>query len=116
MMSSAAVEKEKEKEVRTVERALKEAKEKKEKETGGEVVVSSYWGITRPKITRVDGTEWPWNCFMVILQPSFPPTRLIIVIYSTAGNFVHSWFNFMIFSRSTALSGYEIGELRFHIN
>lgn len=67
MMSSEAVEKEKE--VRTVERALEDAKEKKAKESGGEVVVSSYWGITRPKITREDGTEWPWNCFMVILSP-----------------------------------------------
>ncbi|KAK9931401.1 hypothetical protein M0R45_018677 [Rubus argutus] len=28
------------------------------------VVVSNYWGISRPKITREDGTEWPWNCFM----------------------------------------------------
>ncbi|XP_010274096.1 PREDICTED: ubiquinol oxidase, mitochondrial-like [Nelumbo nucifera] len=27
------------------------------------VVVSSYWGISRPKITREDGTVWPWNCF-----------------------------------------------------
>ncbi|KAJ9162700.1 hypothetical protein P3X46_022456 [Hevea brasiliensis] len=27
-------------------------------------VVSSYWGISRPKILREDGTEWPWNCFM----------------------------------------------------
>lgn len=29
------------------------------------VVVSNYWGIQRPKITREDGSEWPWNCFMV---------------------------------------------------
>ncbi|XP_004504798.1 ubiquinol oxidase 2, mitochondrial-like isoform X2 [Cicer arietinum] len=28
------------------------------------VVVSSYWGISKPKIKREDGTEWPWNCFM----------------------------------------------------
>lgn len=28
-------------------------------------VVSSYWGITRPKLLKEDGTEWPWNCFMV---------------------------------------------------
>ncbi|OMO77921.1 Alternative oxidase [Corchorus olitorius] len=28
------------------------------------MMVSSYWGISRPKITREDGTEWPWNCFM----------------------------------------------------
>ncbi|CAK9164299.1 unnamed protein product [Ilex paraguariensis] len=37
---------------------------KKKNEESGEVVVSSYWGISRPKITREDGTEWPWNCFM----------------------------------------------------
>ncbi|XP_073048692.1 ubiquinol oxidase, mitochondrial-like [Primulina eburnea] len=30
-------------------------------EKGG---ISSYWGISRPKITREDGTEWVWNCFM----------------------------------------------------
>jgi len=28
-------------------------------------VVSSYWGISRPKVLKEDGTEWPWNCFMV---------------------------------------------------
>ncbi|GMH13546.1 hypothetical protein Nepgr_015387 [Nepenthes gracilis] len=33
------------------------------KKEGGEVV-SSYWGISRPKITREDGSPWPWNCFM----------------------------------------------------
>nr|AGQ42776.1 mitochondrial alternative oxidase 2d1 [Medicago sativa] len=27
-------------------------------------VVSSYWGISRPKVLKEDGTEWPWNCFM----------------------------------------------------
>ncbi|CAA0831033.1 Ubiquinol oxidase 2- mitochondrial [Striga hermonthica] len=32
-------------------------------EKGG-LVVSSYWGISKPKITREDGTDWPWNCFM----------------------------------------------------
>nr|QEQ43006.1 mitochondrial alternative oxidase [Nymphaea alba] len=26
-------------------------------------VVSSYWGIMPSKITREDGTVWPWNCF-----------------------------------------------------
>ncbi|XP_057976562.1 ubiquinol oxidase, mitochondrial-like isoform X3 [Malania oleifera] len=26
--------------------------------------VSGYWGVSRRKITRDDGTEWPWNCFM----------------------------------------------------
>lgn len=30
-------------------------------EKGG---ISSYWGITRPKVTKEDGTEWVWNCFM----------------------------------------------------
>uniref|UniRef100_A0A5B7AFU2 Ubiquinol oxidase n=1 Tax=Davidia involucrata TaxID=16924 RepID=A0A5B7AFU2_DAVIN len=35
-----------------------------EKKKDGDVMVSSYWGISRPKITRDDGTEWPWNCFM----------------------------------------------------
>ncbi|CAK8578029.1 unnamed protein product [Lathyrus sativus] len=42
-------------------------KEKSDKESSGtknNKVVSSYWGISRPKITREDGTEWPWNCFM----------------------------------------------------
>ncbi|RYR17507.1 hypothetical protein Ahy_B03g062224 [Arachis hypogaea] len=32
--------------------------------TNNNGVVSSYWGITRPKVKREDGTEWPWNCFM----------------------------------------------------
>ncbi|KAG6711098.1 hypothetical protein I3842_05G036400 [Carya illinoinensis] len=27
-------------------------------------VVSSYWGMSRQKIKREDGTDWPWNCFM----------------------------------------------------
>ncbi|KAF5198690.1 Alternative oxidase 3 protein [Thalictrum thalictroides] len=26
--------------------------------------VSSYWGVSRPSLTKEDGTEWPWNCFM----------------------------------------------------
>ncbi|KAK4476896.1 hypothetical protein RD792_016060 [Penstemon davidsonii] len=37
------------------------ASEKAEKD---DVIVSSYWGVSRPKITKEDGTEWPWNCFM----------------------------------------------------
>ena len=32
------------------------------------VMVSSYWGISRSKVTREDGTDWPWNCFMVMIQ------------------------------------------------
>lgn len=43
-----------------------ENQEKKEKETEN-ALVSSYWGIYRPKITREDGSEWPWNCFMVCI-------------------------------------------------
>ncbi|KAB1206897.1 Ubiquinol oxidase, mitochondrial [Morella rubra] len=27
-------------------------------------MVSSYWGMSRQKIKRADGTDWPWNCFM----------------------------------------------------
>ncbi|KAL9264940.1 Ubiquinol oxidase, mitochondrial-like protein [Drosera capensis] len=41
-------------------KAVKEEKKEGEKE----VVVSSYWGISRPQITREDGSPWPWNCFM----------------------------------------------------
>lgn len=37
----------------------------KAKEDESKAVVSSYWGIARPKLTKEDGTEWPWNCFMV---------------------------------------------------
>ena len=36
-----------------------------EKKTETEEEVSSYWGIRKPKISKKDGTEWPWNCFMV---------------------------------------------------
>ncbi|GAB4853228.1 hypothetical protein Ancab_017417 [Ancistrocladus abbreviatus] len=28
------------------------------------MVISSYWGISRTKITREDGSVWPWNCLM----------------------------------------------------
>ncbi|XP_054800840.1 alternative oxidase 3, mitochondrial-like [Prosopis cineraria] len=41
------------------EKTVPEEKEN-ENENG---VVSSYWGISRRKIKREDGTEWPWNCF-----------------------------------------------------
>lgn len=45
----------------------KEIKEKSVSKTekNGEVDVSSYCGISRPKIVRKDGTEWPWNSFVV---------------------------------------------------
>nr|AFK42761.1 unknown [Lotus japonicus] len=32
-------------------------------DSSNNTVVPSYWGITRPKVRREDGTEWPWNCF-----------------------------------------------------
>lgn len=28
--------------------------------------VVSYWGVTPPKVTREDGSAWPWNCFRVL--------------------------------------------------
>ncbi|KAM5553505.1 alternative oxidase 3, mitochondrial [Rosa sericea] len=39
------------------------SEEKDQKKVDDSMVVSNYWGITTPKITREDGTEWPWNCF-----------------------------------------------------
>ncbi|XP_052484598.1 ubiquinol oxidase, mitochondrial isoform X2 [Gossypium raimondii] len=53
----------------SVEKATSEKEDKTEnsvmEETKGkEVMAASYWGISRPKITREDGTDWPWNCFM----------------------------------------------------
>ena len=61
MMSSAPA---------SMEKAPFEKEDKKEDpvtedKKGKEVLASSYWGISRPKITREDGTDWPWNCFMV---------------------------------------------------
>lgn len=39
----------------------------KDQNDGGSVKVPSYWGIetAKMKITRRDGSDWPWNCFMV---------------------------------------------------
>ena len=53
--------------------AEKNQKEKpvEQVEKKNEVTVSSYWGILRPRITREDGTPWPWNCFMVTICLSF---------------------------------------------
>ncbi|KAK7252315.1 hypothetical protein RIF29_36166 [Crotalaria pallida] len=42
----------------------KEKSGRKEEKSERSVVESSYWGISRPKIRKEDGTEWPWNCFM----------------------------------------------------
>ncbi|XP_049412734.1 ubiquinol oxidase, mitochondrial [Solanum stenotomum] len=33
-------------------------------EAEDKVALSSYWGVSRPKITKEDGSVWPWNCFM----------------------------------------------------
>lgn len=59
--------------------ALGEKKDEEEKVSGGSVGSSapvggdgkdnkgvvSYWGVERAKITKEDGSEWRWNCFMV---------------------------------------------------
>ncbi|KAK8561381.1 hypothetical protein V6N13_149434 [Hibiscus sabdariffa] len=61
MMSSAPASMEK----APVEKKEKEKENSAAEDTKGkDVVVSSYWGISRPTITREDGTVWPWNCFM----------------------------------------------------
>ncbi|KAK7368803.1 hypothetical protein VNO80_10833 [Phaseolus coccineus] len=41
-----------------------EEKKNEVKDNNTNAVTSSYWGISRPKVHREDGTEWPWNCFM----------------------------------------------------
>ncbi|KAE8672773.1 Ubiquinol oxidase 2 [Hibiscus syriacus] len=48
----------------TSEREEKTEKSAAEESKGTEVATSSYWGISRPKVTREDGTDWHWNCFM----------------------------------------------------
>lgn len=50
----------------------KEVKEEKKDETGSaggsggadEKTIVSYWGVQPKKITKEDGTEWRWSCFM----------------------------------------------------
>lgn len=49
-----------------------EVSAKQEQEKSNEIAHSSYWGISRQRILREDGSEWPWNCFMVTSE-----TRLI---------------------------------------
>ncbi|KAK3185043.1 hypothetical protein Dsin_032329 [Dipteronia sinensis] len=39
-------------------------KGREEEDEDNKIQASSYWGISRPKITREDGTHWPWNSFM----------------------------------------------------
>lgn len=48
-------------------------------------VVPSYWGITRPKIRREDGTEWPWNCFSVRIIYSFIETKIKMIYFRVHG-------------------------------
>lgn len=58
---------------RSVEQVAKEKKvveedhSKQELEKSNEVERSSYWGISGRKIIKEDGSEWPWNCFMVYM-------------------------------------------------
>jgi len=45
-------------------------KEKMEKKVGDggnkeQKGIVSYWGVEPSKITKLDGTEWKWNCFRV---------------------------------------------------
>lgn len=30
--------------------------------------IVSYWGVEPSKITKLDGTEWKWNCFRVCIN------------------------------------------------
>jgi len=41
--------------------------------------IVSYWGVEPSKITKLDGTEWKWNCFRVYFLHflSFPLQNLI---------------------------------------
>jgi len=48
-----------------------EEKKNEVKDDNTNAVISSYWGISRPKVRREDGTEWPWNCFMVRISELF---------------------------------------------
>ncbi|PIA36670.1 hypothetical protein AQUCO_03300110v1 [Aquilegia coerulea] len=55
--SVADQKKESKEENKSTHEVLNDTKEEK-------AVVSSYWGVSRPSLTKEDGTEWPWNCFM----------------------------------------------------
>ncbi|XP_047324841.1 ubiquinol oxidase 3, mitochondrial-like [Impatiens glandulifera] len=39
-----------------------DGKDDEQKKTDGKVI-SSYWGIAPPKMTKEDGSPWKWNCF-----------------------------------------------------
>lgn len=49
---------------KAVEEREKESSAVEEREKESSAVVSSYWGVRRPKLTKEDGSEWTWNCFM----------------------------------------------------
>ncbi|XP_010461512.1 PREDICTED: ubiquinol oxidase 2, mitochondrial isoform X2 [Camelina sativa] len=50
----------------TMEKKVENSTVKKDQNGGGSVAVPSYWGIetAKMKITRRDGSDWPWNSFM----------------------------------------------------
>ncbi|KAH6803389.1 alternative oxidase 1D [Perilla frutescens var. frutescens] len=41
----------------------KDEKAAPDEDQGGRAVVSSYWGVAPPKISKADGSPWRWNCF-----------------------------------------------------
>ncbi|KAK4486292.1 hypothetical protein RD792_008963 [Penstemon davidsonii] len=41
----------------------KTAKLDSDNQGAGKAIVSSYWGVAPPKVTKEDGSPWRWNCF-----------------------------------------------------
>eukprot|EP00268_Persea_americana_P034786 TRINITY_DN343_c0_g1_i5.p1 TRINITY_DN343_c0_g1~~TRINITY_DN343_c0_g1_i5.p1 ORF type:complete len:355 (-),score=57.75 TRINITY_DN343_c0_g1_i5:461-1525(-) len=39
-------------------------REMKQRQAAETASVASYWGVPSTKVTREDGSAWPWNCFM----------------------------------------------------
>ncbi|XP_048228001.1 ubiquinol oxidase, mitochondrial isoform X2 [Ricinus communis] len=64
MMSTSQLTEQSEKAVAKKEEASEVKGVESVKVNDSKAVVSSYWGIVRPKVLREDGSEWPWNCFM----------------------------------------------------
>ncbi|KAL5568612.1 hypothetical protein UlMin_025187 [Ulmus minor] len=64
MMMSTADSPSPEKATALTEEDRRERSVTEEKKGESSMTVSSYWGISRSKVTREDGTDWPWNCFM----------------------------------------------------
>ncbi|KAG8382054.1 hypothetical protein BUALT_Bualt05G0036600 [Buddleja alternifolia] len=40
-----------------------DSNDEKVDDQGGTAIVSSYWGVAPPKISKEDGSPWRWNCF-----------------------------------------------------